>query len=125
MTDPLKSADIHMIQRILPHRYPFLLVDKVVDIDGTRSARGIKNGDSIRVKSSVGEIVTKARVTDHVVPGVIAISYHVVRKDNCSHTGQCGASILHIRSQSSIRITPVAVGTEYRRKRRFGFAGAI
>ncbi|MDK3072542.1 3-hydroxyacyl-ACP dehydratase FabZ [Sedimentitalea sp. JM2-8] len=43
MTDPLKSADIHMIQRILPHRYPFLLVDKVVDIDGTRSARGIKN----------------------------------------------------------------------------------
>ncbi|MFD3189102.1 3-hydroxyacyl-ACP dehydratase FabZ [Sedimentitalea sp. HM32M-2] len=43
MTDELKSADIHMIQRILPHRYPFLLVDKVVDIDGTASARGIKN----------------------------------------------------------------------------------
>ena len=43
MTEPLKSADILMIQRILPHRYPFLLVDKVVDIDGTRSATGIKN----------------------------------------------------------------------------------
>ena len=43
MSDPLQSADIQMIQRILPHRYPFLLVDKVVDIDGTRSARGIKN----------------------------------------------------------------------------------
>ena len=39
----LQSADIHMIQRIIPHRYPFLLVDKVVDIDGTNSARGIKN----------------------------------------------------------------------------------
>ena len=39
----LQSADIHMIQRIIPHRYPFLLVDKVVDIDGTKSARGIKN----------------------------------------------------------------------------------
>ena len=39
----LLSADIHMIQRIIPHRYPFLLVDKVVDIDGTNSARGIKN----------------------------------------------------------------------------------
>ncbi len=37
------SADIQLIQRILPHRYPFLLVDKVVDIDGTASARGIKN----------------------------------------------------------------------------------
>lgn len=43
MTTELKSADIHMIQRILPHRYPFLLVDKVLDIDGFSSARGIKN----------------------------------------------------------------------------------
>ncbi|GFE50130.1 3-hydroxyacyl-[acyl-carrier-protein] dehydratase FabZ [Roseobacter cerasinus] len=39
----LVSADIQLIQRILPHRYPFLLVDRVVDIDGTSSARGIKN----------------------------------------------------------------------------------
>tara|TARA_R110000787_G_scaffold49615_4_gene118803 strand:+ start:3537 stop:3995 length:459 start_codon:yes stop_codon:yes gene_type:complete len=43
MTDPLPSADIQMIQRIIPHRYPFLLVDKVVDINGTQSAVGIKN----------------------------------------------------------------------------------
>ena len=43
MTAELQSADIHLIQRILPHRYPFLLVDKVVDIDGFASARGIKN----------------------------------------------------------------------------------
>ena len=43
MTSELLSADIQLIQRILPHRYPFLLVDKVVDIDGTSSARGIKN----------------------------------------------------------------------------------
>ncbi|MCH2095336.1 MAG: 3-hydroxyacyl-ACP dehydratase FabZ [Rhodobacteraceae bacterium] len=43
MTDSLKSADIQMIQRILPHRYPFLLVDKVVDIDGFSTATGLKN----------------------------------------------------------------------------------
>ena len=43
MTAELKSADIQLIQRILPHRYPFLLIDKVVDIDGYSSARGIKN----------------------------------------------------------------------------------
>ena len=43
MTDDLKSADIDLIQRILPHRYPFLLVDRVERIDGTRSALGIKN----------------------------------------------------------------------------------
>ena len=43
MTEPPRSADIHLIQRLIPHRYPFLLVDKVVDIDGYNSARGIKN----------------------------------------------------------------------------------
>ncbi|MGR3490573.1 MAG: 3-hydroxyacyl-ACP dehydratase FabZ [Shimia sp.] len=43
MTDALRTADIHDIQAILPHRYPFLLVDKVIDIDGTTSAVGIKN----------------------------------------------------------------------------------
>jgi 3-hydroxyacyl-[acyl-carrier-protein] dehydratase len=43
MTEQLLSADIQLIQRILPHRYPFLLVDKVVDIDCTASAKGIKN----------------------------------------------------------------------------------
>ncbi|MCE5186426.1 MAG: UDP-3-O-acyl-N-acetylglucosamine deacetylase [Planctomycetaceae bacterium] len=35
--------DIRRIQRILPHRYPFLLVDKVVEIDGERWIKGIKN----------------------------------------------------------------------------------
>jgi len=43
MTSDLQSADIQLIQRILPHRYPFLLVDKVVEINGTTSAKGIKN----------------------------------------------------------------------------------
>ena len=43
MTDKLLSADIDLIQKILPHRYPFLLIDKVVSIDGTKTATGIKN----------------------------------------------------------------------------------
>jgi len=43
MSQDLQSADIQMIQRILPHRYPFLLVDKVAQIDGTQSAVGYKN----------------------------------------------------------------------------------
>ncbi|VAV95548.1 3-hydroxyacyl-[acyl-carrier-protein] dehydratase, FabZ form [hydrothermal vent metagenome] len=43
MNMPLKSADIHLIQRLIPHRYPFLLIDKVLDINGYSSARGIKN----------------------------------------------------------------------------------
>lgn len=43
MADALLSADIQRIQRLLPHRYPFLLVDRVIDIDGTQAATGIKN----------------------------------------------------------------------------------
>ena len=39
----LATADIQLIQRILPHRYPFLLIDRVEDIDGVNTARGIKN----------------------------------------------------------------------------------
>jgi len=35
--------DVRQIARILPHRYPFLLVDKVVEIEGDRRIRGIKN----------------------------------------------------------------------------------
>ena len=40
---PPTEADLGLIKRILPHRYPFLLVDRIVDIDGERSAVGIKN----------------------------------------------------------------------------------
>ena len=43
MTETLASADIDLIQRIIPHRYPFLLVDRVIDIDGTSRGVGIKN----------------------------------------------------------------------------------
>ncbi|SFQ52870.1 3-hydroxyacyl-[acyl-carrier-protein] dehydratase [Roseivivax halotolerans] len=43
MSDDLKRADIQLIQRILPHRYPFLLVDRLEEIDGYSSAVGIKN----------------------------------------------------------------------------------
>lgn len=39
----LESLDIGQLLRLLPHRYPFLLIDKIVDIDGDRSATGIKN----------------------------------------------------------------------------------
>jgi UDP-3-O-[3-hydroxymyristoyl] N-acetylglucosamine deacetylase/3-hydroxyacyl-[acyl-carrier-protein] dehydratase len=35
--------DIQQIARILPHRYPFLLVDRVVELDAGRRGIGIKN----------------------------------------------------------------------------------
>jgi len=35
--------DIRQIQRILPHRYPFLMIDRVIEMDGDRKAVAIKN----------------------------------------------------------------------------------
>jgi 3-hydroxyacyl-[acyl-carrier-protein] dehydratase len=37
------EADLSLIQRIIPHRYPFLLVDRVRDIVVGKSCVGIKN----------------------------------------------------------------------------------
>lgn len=42
-TTTLESADIRQIMALLPHRYPFLLVDRIESIDGDNSAIGIKN----------------------------------------------------------------------------------
>jgi 3-hydroxyacyl-[acyl-carrier-protein] dehydratase len=39
----LGSIDILELLKLLPHRYPFLLLDRIVDIDGDNSATGIKN----------------------------------------------------------------------------------
>jgi 3-hydroxyacyl-[acyl-carrier-protein] dehydratase len=39
----LMSADIARIMKLLPHRYPFLLIDKMVDMDGEEQGTAIKN----------------------------------------------------------------------------------
>lgn len=35
--------DIRYVRRILPHRYPFLMIDRVVELTGSKRAVGIKN----------------------------------------------------------------------------------
>lgn len=42
-SNTLGTADIHRVLKLLPHRYPFLMIDKIVEIDGDNSAIGIKN----------------------------------------------------------------------------------
>ena len=37
------EADLSLIQRIIPHRYPFLLVDRVLSLVPGKSVRAIKN----------------------------------------------------------------------------------
>jgi 3-hydroxyacyl-[acyl-carrier-protein] dehydratase len=39
----LNTIDIHEIQKLLPHRYPFLLIDRVIDYTPGEHLVGIKN----------------------------------------------------------------------------------
>ena len=39
----LGSADITRVMKLLPHRYPFLMLDRLQDMDGDQSCVGIKN----------------------------------------------------------------------------------
>lgn len=41
--DKLPDLDINDIMKLIPHRYPMLLVDKIVDIVPGKGATGIKN----------------------------------------------------------------------------------
>jgi 3-hydroxyacyl-[acyl-carrier-protein] dehydratase len=42
-SETVEAAEIGEILRLLPHRYPFVMVDRIIDIRGEESAIGIKN----------------------------------------------------------------------------------
>ena len=39
----MQTMDIHHILKLLPHRYPFLLVDRVLEIEKGQSIVALKN----------------------------------------------------------------------------------
>ena len=41
--ETIEIADIREILRLLPHRYPFLMIDRIIDIRGENHGIGIKN----------------------------------------------------------------------------------
>jgi 3-hydroxyacyl-[acyl-carrier-protein] dehydratase len=43
MTDSNNIIDVQQIQGLIPHRYPFLLVDRIVELVEGKSAVGLKN----------------------------------------------------------------------------------
>jgi 3-hydroxyacyl-[acyl-carrier-protein] dehydratase len=71
--------NVREILKHLPHRYPFLLVDRIIEIDGEHKIVGVKN-------VSINENFFQGHFPDHpVMPGVLI----------CEALAQVGAIFAH------------------------------
>lgn len=68
MTDAITlPVDVEQIQELLPHRYPFLLVDRVIELESGKRVVAIKN-------VSINEPFFQGHFPNHpVMPGVLVI----------------------------------------------------
>ena len=65
--ETLETIEIERIMQMIPHRYPFLMVDRVVDVVPGHSAVGIKN-------VSINEPFFQGHFPSHpVMPGVLIV----------------------------------------------------
>jgi len=68
MTDPVAMpVDVTRIQELLPHRYPFLLVDRVLELEANKRILAVKN-------VSINEPFFQGHFPGHpVMPGVLVL----------------------------------------------------
>ena len=63
----IDRIDVQRIKGLIPHRYPFLMVDRLIDVKAGESAIGIKN-------VTINEDIFQGHFPDHpVFPGVLII----------------------------------------------------
>ncbi len=67
VTSSAPVMDINEVMRVLPHRYPFLMVDRVVEFDGETKAVGVKS-------VTINEPFFQGHFPGHpVMPGVLQV----------------------------------------------------
>ena len=67
MSDNPQTADINVIKKLIPHAYPFLLVDKILEMNGDEYGIGVKN-------VTINEPFFQGHFPDNpIMPGVLQI----------------------------------------------------
>ena len=85
MTDLQLPVDIERIREMLPHRYPFLLVDRVVEFESGKRIKAWKN-------VSINEPFFQGHFPAHaVMPGVLVIEAMAQAGGLLSHMSRGGA----------------------------------
>ena len=97
--------DIRELLRIMPHRYPMMLVDRVIEIDGSRRIVGIKN-------VTINEPFFQGHYpTTPVMPGVLLVEAiaqlsAVLIAQELEHTGKIGFMMSLDRVKLRRPVTP-------------------
>ena len=99
------AMDIRRIQRIMPHRYPMLLVDRVLEIDGDKRAVGVKN-------VSINEPFFEGHYPDTpIMPGVLLVEAMaqlggLLLSQKLEHTGKIAVLLSLDRVKLRHPVTP-------------------
>ncbi len=102
----MNTVDIEDIMSLLPHRYPFLMVDRIIEIDGDNSAIGIKN-------VTANEPQFMGHFPGHpIMPGVLMIEGMAQTAGAiCARTSASSANLVYFMTIDNVRFRrPVTPG---------------
>ena len=106
MTDQVKQIGVEQIMELIPHRYPFLLVDKVLDYEAGDWIKAVKN-------ISFNEPQFQGHFPSHpVMPGVMiieAMAQSAGVLTQLSRAGQANDALFYLVKVDNAKFTQIVV----------------